>query len=336
MSKKKRFGISAALTRGLSETIGVVEHHSGLFRNIVLPLSRIELDPDNPRKLAVDLSDIRHGLRPDDPALNQKEVELEKLKELAFTIKANGVINPVVAYKLGEYYRIVAGERRCLAAILAGKQEIEARIFNDKPTGFNLKLIQWVENTAREDLSLFERLENIKEMIQAYQKENQTSTMTATTLKEITGLSIPQVSYYLAVVNAPADVQEPIQKGEIKNLDKAAYLAGIDDVPLRQRLIQACIAGANLKELKRLAQQQAIIHRNQYAIKEKQQGRAANQINMGKTAKAMVVRIIIDAVVHHHFRQPIEIFRTVNWTDFKQVTQAFQRLLRMLESENSI
>ena len=77
---------------------------------------------------------------------------------MAHTIKANGVINPIVVYKLGELYRIVAGERRCLASILAGKQEIEARVFNEKPKGFDLKLIQWVENTAREDLTLDERL----------------------------------------------------------------------------------------------------------------------------------------------------------------------------------
>ena len=46
MSKKKRFGISEALTRGLSETINVVENNSGTFRNVILPLSRIELDPE--------------------------------------------------------------------------------------------------------------------------------------------------------------------------------------------------------------------------------------------------------------------------------------------------
>ena len=40
MSKKKRFGVSEALTRGLTETINVVENNSGVFRNVILPLSR--------------------------------------------------------------------------------------------------------------------------------------------------------------------------------------------------------------------------------------------------------------------------------------------------------
>ena len=140
MSKKKRFGISEALTRGLSETIHVVENNLGVFRNVILPLSRIELDPENPRKLTIDLSDVKEGLRPDDPLYQRKQEELEKLKELAHTIKSSGVINPVVVYKLGEFYRVVAGERRCLASILAGKQEIEARVFNERPKSFDHRL----------------------------------------------------------------------------------------------------------------------------------------------------------------------------------------------------
>ena len=154
MSKKKRFGISEALTRGLSETINVVENNAGMFRNVILPLSRIELDPDNPRKLTVDLLDVRQGIRAEDPQYLRKQEELDKLKELAHTIKSSGVINPIVVYKRGESYRIVAGERRCLASILAGKQEIDARVFNEKPKGFELKLIQWIENTARGSKSM--------------------------------------------------------------------------------------------------------------------------------------------------------------------------------------
>src|SRR5476649_2206876 len=172
MSKKKRFGISEAMTRGLSETINVVENNLGVFRNVVLPLSRVELDPENPRKLTIDLSDVRHGIRKDDPDATKKNEQLERLKELAHTIKSSGVINPIVVYKNGELYRVVAGERRCLASILVGKQEIEARVFTEKPRAYELKLIQWIENTAREDLTLDERLNNIQDIITEYQHQH--------------------------------------------------------------------------------------------------------------------------------------------------------------------
>lgn len=207
MSRKKRFGISEALTRGLSETIHVVENNSGIFRNIVLPLSRIELDPDNPRKLLINIMDVKDGIRSDDQLYQQKQTELEKLKELAHTIQNSGVINPIVVYKRGsEFYRVVAGERRCLASILAGKQDIEARVFTDKPKEFDLKLIQWVENTAREDLTLEERLHNVQDLLQAYQSQHGMVEITATLLKNITGLSLPQMTYYLSVLNAPDSI----------------------------------------------------------------------------------------------------------------------------------
>ena len=125
MTKKKRFGVSSALSRGLSDTINVVENNAGIFRGAILPLSRVELDPDNPRKLAINLMDVRQGLDKNDPNYSQKANELERLKELAATIISSGVINPIVVYKRGELYRVVAGERRCLASILANKNEID-------------------------------------------------------------------------------------------------------------------------------------------------------------------------------------------------------------------
>jgi ParB family chromosome partitioning protein len=337
MTKKKRFGISAALTRGLSETIDVVEHHTGLFRNIVLPLSRIELDPDNPRKLTIDLSDVRHGIRPEDPAHQVKQVELERLKELAQTIQASGIINPVVAYKLGEYYRIVAGERRCLAAILAGKQEIEARIFNEKPTHFDLKLMQWIENTAREDLTLIERLDNMKDIMATYQHQHGQTKINATLLKNITGLSLSQMTYYLAVLNAPMDLQEHVQNGNIRNLDKAALIAGMESREARARAIEACIQGMSLRELRKLVQQQTILEKQarKPLLSPSKKGRATTKIQMGSTEKTTVIQTIIRCVLSgHELGDHTAWFKSIDWSNMRQVSQAFRKLISILENEN--
>lgn len=137
MSKKKRFGVSQALTRGLSETIDVVENNVGLFRNVIIPLSRIELDPDNPRKLALTFADAQNGIEKNDPLFQQKAIELERLNELASTIQTSGIINPIVVYKRGEQYRVVAGERRCLASILAGKQDMKPELLMKSPMRLN-------------------------------------------------------------------------------------------------------------------------------------------------------------------------------------------------------
>lgn len=334
MTKKKRFGISEALTRGLSETINVVENNAGVFRNVVLPLSRIELDPENPRKLSIDLNDIRAGIRPEDPNYQRKQDELERLKELAHTIKSSGVINPVVVYKNGEVYRIVAGERRCLASILAGKQEIEARVFNEKPKGFNLKLIQWIENTAREDLTLDERLGNVREIIREYQLQHGPVEVTATLIKNITGLSLSQTTYYLAAINAPEDVQIEIQNGNIRNLDKAALLSSVPSPDLRRQAIDACVNGSSLKEIRSIITQQKLIRKNRELLTSSKRGPKTAKINMGATVKSEVIKRIIDCVVtQREYDKYASIFTQVNWKDLRQTTKAFRKLIELLELE---
>lgn len=335
MSKRKRFGVSEALTRGLSETINVVENNAGVFRNVVLPLSRIELDPENPRKLAINLLDVQEGLNRNDPLFDRKQEELERLKELAQTIESSGVINPIVVYKRGEVYRVVAGERRCLASILANKNEVEARVFNEKPKGFELKLIQWIENTAREDLTLDERIGNIREIIREYQNQHGESPVSATLLKNITGLSLPQATYYLAVMQAPDDLQQLIVDGQIRSLDKAAVLAGISSDELRKDALEACVNGCSLKELR------SMISRDKQAIKKQsleslslKRGRAVSRVNMGFTLKTDVVQAIVSSVLNQaEFKRYTDIFSKVDWTHFEQASRAFRKLIEILEHE---
>lgn len=336
MTKKKRFGVSSALSRGLSETIHVVENNTGMFRNVVLPLSRIELDPDNPRKLAITLNDVKDGFNKQDPLYVRKAAELESLKELAVTIEGSGIINPIVVYKRGELYRIVAGERRCLASILANKKEIDARVFNEKPKGFELKLVQWIENTAREDLTLDERIENIRELVKEYQNQNGVVSLSATLLKEITGLSLPQATYYLAVLNAPDDLRQAIVAGQIRSLDKAALLASIESDSLRQQALVACIDGCSLKELRHIITQQKVFVKKQKQVVAERKIRKASssRVQMGTTDQTAVIKEIIQCVLEQDKYQKYQpIFTAIDWTHNKHAALAFRQLVEILEQE---
>jgi ParB family chromosome partitioning protein len=335
MSKRKRFGVSQALTRGLTETIHVVENNAGVFRNVVLPLSRIELDPENPRKLAVSIEDIQNGFTKDDPLYLRKTEELEKLKELAYTIESSGVINPIVAYKRGEVYRIVAGERRCLASLIAHKSDIEARVFNEKPKGFELKLIQWIENTAREDLTLIERIDNVRDIVSEYQNQHGKVNVTASLLKNIMGLSLPQATYYLLVMNAPDDVQEAVVSGKLRSLDKAAVLAGVDSPEVRTEALQACINGCSLKELRKVISKEKSASKKQVLTAQApKRGRVTTRVNMGFTLNTEVVQTIVSSVLaQNHFRKYADIFSKVDWSHFEQSARAFKKLVEILEQE---
>lgn len=337
MSKKKRFGVSQALSRGLSETIHVVENNSGIFRNVIIPLSRIELDPDNPRKLAITLLDVQNGINKNDALFERKQAELERLKELSTTIESSGVINPIVVYKRGELYRIVAGERRFLASILAGKQEIDGRIFNEKPKGFDLKLIQWIENTAREDLTLDERINNIREMLHEYQIQNGQINLTATLLKNLTGLSLSQATYYMAVLNAPQDVKQLIESGKIRSLDKAAIIAGIDSLEVRREALQACIDGSSLKELRKViarSKQDQNFKNKTLEQRSIKRGRVVTRINMGFTLNTSVVQTLIESVINRmEYNKYADIFTKVDWSHIDQTSRAFKKLIEILEHE---
>lgn len=335
MTKKKRFGVSQALTRGLSETINVVENNAGTFRNVILPLSRIELDPENPRKMSVTLADIRLGLNKTDSLYERKLAEWERLKELSGTIETSGVINPIVVYKRGDIYRIVAGERRTLASILAGKEEIEARVFNEKPKGFELKLIQWVENTAREDLTLDERIGNIRDIIDEYHNQHDPLPVTATLIKNITGLSLPQATYYLAVLNAPTDVKIIIENGQLRSLDKAAIIAGIESNEIRQAAIQACLDGSSLKDLRKIISREKVVLKKQVIVTSQvKRGRAATRINMGYTSHTEVVEVLIKSVLNQaQFQKYSDIFSKVDWNHFDQTSRAYKKLMAIIEQE---
>jgi ParB family chromosome partitioning protein len=335
MSKKKRFGVSQALSRGLSETINVVENNAGIFRNTVLPLSRIELDPENPRKLALSLDDVQNGMDKHDAEYERKQEELERLKELAVTIENSGIINPVVAYKNGEVYRIVAGERRCLASFLAGKNEIEARVYNEKPKGFELKLLQWVENTAREDLSLSERMGNIREIITEYQLQNGEMDITATFLKNVTGLSLPQATYYMTVLNAPNDVKQMIESGKIRSLDKAAIISNVNSQEIRREALNACINGCSLKELRKIvARSKKMSSKQTLPEASVKRGRVLTRVNMGHTSNTAVVQTIVESVLNRpEYKKYADIFLKVNWTHIDQSSRAYKKLIEILEYE---
>jgi ParB-like chromosome segregation protein Spo0J len=68
-------------------------------------------------------------------------------------------------------------------------------------------VLQWIENNEREDLSLKERLGNLEAAIKEYTKMHPDIVITATILKDIISISLPQATYYMALISAPSDVK---------------------------------------------------------------------------------------------------------------------------------
>lgn len=97
--------------------------------------------------IAIDLIDAN-------PLQPRRIFETERLEELAQSIRANGIIQPLVVRKVGDRYQLVAGERRWRASKMAGMAQIPA-VVRDIPDDRLLE-ITLIENIQREDLSPIE------------------------------------------------------------------------------------------------------------------------------------------------------------------------------------
>ena len=94
---------------------------------------------------------------PDQP---RKTFDEEKLKELAASIQTHGIVQPLILYRQGERYTIVAGERRYRAARLAGLKAVPA-VITDKEE-HELQEVSLIENLQREDLNPVEEAAAIR------------------------------------------------------------------------------------------------------------------------------------------------------------------------------
>ena len=93
----------------------------------------------------------------------RKNFDEDSLQELADSIKQFGLLQPILVKDRGEYYEIVAGERRWRAAKLAGLKEIPV-IIRDL-TDQEIVEISLIENIQREDLNPIEEAQAYKNLL---------------------------------------------------------------------------------------------------------------------------------------------------------------------------
>jgi len=129
-----------------------------------------------------------------------------RLKELAESIKENGIIQPLIVRRRGNSYEIVAGERRWRAAKLAGMKEVQVVLkeMSDKVT----LQTALVENIQRSDLNSIEEAKAYKQLIEEY-------TMTQDELAHKLGKDRSSISNYLRLLKLPDYVQDSIVKGDL-------------------------------------------------------------------------------------------------------------------------
>jgi ParB family transcriptional regulator, chromosome partitioning protein len=251
---------------------------------------------------------------------------------LAKTIEKEGVINPIIVYKCADNYRLIAGERRLLASFLAKKDSIPVKILLKKPDNVALKLLQWIENNERVGLSLCEKLNNLQSIVDAYKTKNIDAVLTIDLIRNLTGLAKTQASYYVAVLKAPSDLKSSIEKNAINNLDKAAFIANIQNTAARASILTACEEGMSLKNLKSLlAKEEEKLRQNKFKKPEENRGRKSQYVNLGKISDIGIIKKLTDIVIAHPtYAGFAGEFATLNWDQPAQIEKCFRKLLTII------
>src|SRR5579863_1092741 len=182
-----------ALGKGLDSLLPRVQAQSA-------PMPTAEQDGGKPRELPLDQIDRN-------PFQTRSRVNEEQLAELAASIIANGVVQPILVRPLANgRFQLIAGERRWLASQKAGKQTVPAilRQVSDEQA----MEITIVENLQRADL-------NPMEQARAFDRLSREFHMTQEQMATRTGKDRASVSNFIRLLKLPHAVQERVESGEL-------------------------------------------------------------------------------------------------------------------------
>src|SRR3974377_689898 len=170
-----------------------------------------EAEANTPSTTEIDIDRITPN--PDQPRMKLDE---QKLDELATSIRANGILQPILVRPLGEGYQLVAGERRLTAAQRAGLLKVPA-VVRDIPDDRLLELAL-TENIQRENLNPIEEA-------QAYQRLIVVLALTQEELAERLGKERSTVANALRLLKLPPAVKALVAEGKLTPGHARALLA---------------------------------------------------------------------------------------------------------------
>ena len=189
----------------------------------IIPISNIK---DRTYVMEVDIDQLTPNLYQP-----RQDFDQEKMDELKESIKAHGIIQPIIVRESTQGYEIVAGERRLKAARELGLEKIPViiRQFNNLKT-FEVAL---VENIQREDLNPIEQAFAFKRLVEEFHLTHQE-------LAAITGKSRAFVSNTLRLLNLNEWVRERLASGKI-SFGHAKVLLSLEDKQVQQEFGQKII-----------------------------------------------------------------------------------------------
>jgi len=195
-----------------------------------------EREPARPADLDIDLLTPN----PSQPRLHMDDARLD---ELAQSIRAHGVIQPVLVRKVGDRIEIIAGERRWRAAQRAGLLKVPV-VYRDIPDDQMLE-VALIENIQREDLNPIEEA-------QAYRRLTDEFHLSQEAIAAGVGKDRATVANYMRLLKLPAEVRNEVASGGISMGHARALITLPTDTAQRTVAREVVARGLSVRETEAL------------------------------------------------------------------------------------
>ncbi|MBI3580733.1 MAG: ParB/RepB/Spo0J family partition protein [Nitrospinae bacterium] len=170
------------------------------------------------------------------PRLN---FDAESIKELAASIKENGVIQPVLLHKVEEGYELIAGERRYRAAKLLGMSAVPAIVKSiQRVEALELAII---ENIQREDLNPVEQAKAFKMLMDEF-------SLTQEQVAKKVGKERSTVANFLRLLKLPEEIQRDLESGRLTMGHARALLACPSEIAMMEMRSRIFSLGLNVRD----------------------------------------------------------------------------------------
>jgi ParB family transcriptional regulator, chromosome partitioning protein len=190
------------------------------IESLLGPRPQVQVPAETGRPLEIALDRIERN-----PHQTRTAFDEAKLEELAVSIRATGVVQPVVVRELpGGRYQLIMGERRWRASKAAGKTTIPAivRLVSDEQA----MEMTIVENLQRADL-------NPMEQARAFDRLGREFKMTQEQIATRTGKDRASVGNFIRLLKLPSSIQQMVEAGEL-SFGHARALLGLNSVEQMQ------------------------------------------------------------------------------------------------------
>lgn len=189
------------------------------------------------------VSSVPVALLDPNPQQPRKAMGSENLEHLKESIRAHGVLQPIIVRKNGERYQVIAGERRFRAAEEIGLADVPV-VVRDVPDDQMLELAL-VENLQREDLDPIEKAQSFKAYLD-------TSGRTQEQASQRLGLDRSTIANMIRLLDLPAEVQTLVRTGMLAMGHARAILAIGDPKREVEVAVRVAREGLSVRQVERL------------------------------------------------------------------------------------